>query len=191
MTARCRRLFLVVVAAATTGHLRGGGAVAAGGGFVVAHRGLAAAARTGGGVADRALTAEGRQSEAPPGMWWVHTPKTGSSFCLTLQHVWCRDRWPGTASPEAIYDRRGCTHVADFTCHEVGVGHGPVPAAWPDAAVRRAVIVVRDPFDRIVSSFSDGKHHVRFPPSRSGVETPTAYRRTWARSTSRTCSTRP
>ena len=100
-------------------------------------------------------------------MWWVHTPKTGSSFCLTLQHLWCPDTWPGNGNrsvPEtAIYDHKGCTHVKNFTCPEKTVGHDFVPVGWPRGDTARAVIVLRDQWTRIVSSFSDGKHHSGMP----------------------------
>ena len=87
--------------------------------------------------------------------WWVHTPKTGSSFCLTLQHEWCRKTWP-PANGSELYDLRGCSHAKGFTCGVEGVGHGPVPSSWDTS---RAVIVLRDPFERILSSFSNSMHH--------------------------------
>ena len=87
--------------------------------------------------------------------WWVHTPKTGSSFCLTLQHEWCRKTWP-PANGSELYLSRGCSRAKGFTCGVEGVGHGPVPSSWDTS---RAVIVLRDPFKRILSSFSDSMHH--------------------------------
>ena len=89
-------------------------------------------------------------------VWWVHTPKTGSSFCLTLQHEWCRAQWPPATDAE-LYDYRGCSHAKGFACAIHGVGHGPVPTHWD---TRAAVIVVRDPYSRILSAFSDGRKHV-------------------------------
>lgn len=94
---------------------------------------------------------------------WVHTPKTGSSFCLTVAHEQCRSRWPSAALVSDVYMLRGCARIKYFQCEVHTMGHEPLR----DVGLLNKflfVAVVRQPLARVMSSFLDGNHHEGMSP---------------------------
>mmetsp|Transcript_20996 Transcript_20996/g.41596 ORF Transcript_20996/g.41596 Transcript_20996/m.41596 type:complete len:308 (+) Transcript_20996:217-1140(+) len=87
---------------------------------------------------------------------WMHIPKTGTSFYLTLQHDQCYDRWPNNTSPESIQVQKGKAFIRGFNCNVETVGHGPLARNIPNY---RVVAVFRNPKARIISSYADSMHH--------------------------------
>ena len=98
---------------------------------------------------------------------WVHAPKTGSSFCLTVAHEQCRHKWQKqieTTDPHELdlHLNKGCAKIGDFKCDVHVTWHAPL---WDAALLTQylVVAVVRQPLARIVSSFFDHKHHEGYP----------------------------
>jgi hypothetical protein len=91
----------------------------------------------------------------PGALLWVHTPKTGSSFCLNLQHDQCYDRWPDSSSKQNLTYHQGCAVITGFSCKIDSVGHAPLPLKTPNYNV---VMIFREPKSRIISSFTNYAH---------------------------------
>lgn len=107
---------------------------------------------------------------------WIHAPKTGTSFCVTLLHDRCWEIWPkgkivNDKSKNIVFFHGGMCDVnrvlfprgADCSVQSGRLksnwnqdGHGPLELHAPNDNV---VIVFRNPTHRIISSFFD-RHHV-------------------------------
>lgn len=88
---------------------------------------------------------------------WVHTPKTGTSLCITLQHDQCWDRWPTNINVDDLKTHKGCVQIPGLECDIDTVGHYALPKRRA-ADDHRVVIILRQPKTRIISSFFDGQH---------------------------------
>ena len=77
----------------------------------------------------RLLALDGAEDEhmyGPEELLWVHTPKTGSSFCMTLQHDQCMDKWPSEDhwSMKDLILSHGCAKpYPTFSCRINTGGH--------------------------------------------------------------------
>lgn len=94
----------------------------------------------------------------PIRLLWVHTPKTGSSFCLNLQHDQCYDLWSSMrnlSSTMSLTFRNGCAEIIGFQCKIDTVVHGPLPLNSPN---NKVVMIFREPKSRIISSFTNFAH---------------------------------
>lgn len=108
---------------------------------------------------------------------WVHPPKTGSTFCLSIQHACCKT--PFELFADQINTKKqnrannsttstslpsvdlawGCvrflfppSHPCKFSASR---GHDPLQLKETSS---RGVMIIREPKSRIVSSFLDGRH---------------------------------
>ena len=88
---------------------------------------------------------------------WVHTPKTGSTFCLVLQYDKCSKEWPKNISSADLFLTEGCGVIEGFRCPIESVKHRPLPLDQRNDD-RRVVIVLRNPKSRVVSAFADSHH---------------------------------
>eukprot|EP01039_Chlorochromonas_danica_P005027 gene5029-5519_t len=114
---------------------------------------------------------------------WVHIPKTGSSFCLTLQHLCCQTQFENLTQDitmEMLIDNEliepnhrtfgvelayGCArfHRGKETTCQVGGPHTPLQLS-ESSQNRQYVGFFRDPQRRVISSFLDSVHHEGMPP---------------------------
>lgn len=114
---------------------------------------------------------------------WMHVPKTGSSFCMTLQHMCCREefeRLTDGITNDMLKDNDlrspaersfgidfayGCAIFRKGkhrTC-QMGGPHTPL-AVDVDASEVSLLAMFRDPKKRIISAFLDSMHHEGMPP---------------------------
>lgn len=100
---------------------------------------------------------------------WVHIPKTGSTFCLTMAHYRCPLLFNATChvTPlSAVTLKQGCAQLPGMpsSCEAATLkDHGPlVPELLSSARrpERRLVIIMRRPAARAVSMFADSRHVV-------------------------------
>jgi hypothetical protein len=98
-----------------------------------------------------------QQNEAP--VSWLHAPKTASSFCMTIQHVFDKDEFE---TREALNDsattHQGCISLGNY--YVMRQWHQP----WTDAKDNLYYVGnFRDPRSRIISAFFDSMHHEGVP----------------------------
>lgn len=94
-------------------------------------------------------------------LYWVHPPKTGSSFCLTLAHEICPKEFEREAAKlrngtTKVTLRKGCALLEGLNCPVGGSGHGPLDLTRSNTWV---IIVMREPRLRLLSSYDDHVHH--------------------------------
>ena len=114
-----------------------------------------------------------------PNLWWLHSPKTSSTFCTSISHVCCPSLFQEGVKniTEDNYSTNklanGCTLPFNFkqngfACAGLASNgqHAPYPVAEKD--VKRifnnqsniiAVTILRQPASRLISSFFDGGGH--------------------------------
>jgi hypothetical protein len=112
--------------------------------------------------------------------YWLHPPKTGSTFCLSLQHVCCKENFEyvteGINEVDLMeYDllksnerdfslavAYGCVSVEHperpNTCKLKTNHHRPIPSNL-NISSHHTITMLRDPRDRAISAFLDGMHH--------------------------------
>jgi hypothetical protein len=96
-------------------------------------------------------------------LYWVHIPKTGTSFSLPLMHQCCPDEYELAASTYEedsykIQHQRVAIPGLPSTCTTfTSYGHDPLCGSID--ALEDVVTVLRSPVHRIVSSFEDSMHH--------------------------------
>lgn len=112
---------------------------------------------------------------------WLHVPKTGSSFCLSLQHVCCPVKFERIGEGITIEDLARAQRLSEKNrpyyyqshfCYKFvrqdghAIQHvacqfaGPVehvPMGWQPGEHR--MVMVREPRSRIVSAYLDAMHH--------------------------------
>lgn len=104
-------------------------------------------------------------NEAAQQLLWVHIPKTGSTFCLSLAHQRCPARFEATChSQSETFLMAGCARLSGLEQCEVATikDHGPVTPSYLPGGPKEAklVIMMRRPRDRVVSMFADSRHSV-------------------------------
>ena len=115
--------------------------------------------------------------------YWLHPPKTGSTFCLTLQHVCCKEIFEEVTAhftedhlleneilkphekhfqTEMIY---GCAAInnkklkfSTASCPLKSTHHRPLPQVF-DFSTQKALTILREPKSRLISAFLDSYHH--------------------------------
>jgi hypothetical protein len=109
---------------------------------------------------------------------WVHIPKTGSTFCLSLSHAQCPKQFERVLNAStSVHLHQGCARLqfwddVDDACAVASVkDHGSLPLPLPpvyttgpyrftEAAAPLLVTVLREPLSRLISAFADGRHLV-------------------------------
>lgn len=120
---------------------------------------------------------------------WIHIPKTGSTFCLSMQHVCCPDKFENLTNGITVEDlefaethkharnkpfhyfshycyrfiRTGYEELDSHNCPFTGV-HQHVPLNRR-INKQQAMVMMREPKSRIISAFIDGMHHEGTNPS--------------------------
>lgn len=97
---------------------------------------------------------------------WVHFPKTGSTFCLTLQHICQSYKFetflssyenissiPISLTKGCVYFNPASTRIATCYFHQ----HRPIPPSTK--SYTNYVGLFREPNSRVVSAFLDHQHH--------------------------------
>lgn len=98
------------------------------------------------------------------GIAWMHAPKTGSAFCMTMQHVFDRRRYEALLAAKA----RGDVSIVSVTSRGcISLKHPfPVPHQWHEpwtAFIPKWVGFIREPKSRLLSAFFDFGHHEGLP----------------------------
>lgn len=94
---------------------------------------------------------------SPSRLLWVHTPKTGSSFCLNLQHDQCYEQWSTVNhSNNNLTFHNGCAEIVGFVCKIDTIVHDPLPTTL--LSNTNIVMIFRKPKTRIISSFTNFAH---------------------------------
>jgi hypothetical protein len=97
------------------------------------------------------------QSQRPP-LAWLHTPKTASSFCMTIQHIYDEKKFKlllrkETEDLTAVKWFQGC----------ISLGPYRVTHQWhePYSHLRKSKYVgmFRESKDRLISAYLDFQHH--------------------------------
>ena len=96
-----------------------------------------------------------------PKLAWLHAPKTGSTFCMTIQHVYDKENFEKyiqnrTAEGKNIQVNtfQGCISVST----KYSVSHQwHIP--FDNDHTKKWVGFVREPKSRLISAFFDHKHH--------------------------------
>ena len=94
------------------------------------------------------------------GVEWLHTPKTASTFCLSIQHGCDENRFLGAANdPVATVKVQHSSTFLVPNGTNTGCNHGHYPftsATFPN--IGSAVTLFRHPQSRFISSFEDCLH---------------------------------
>lgn len=116
-------------------------------------------------------------------IFWLHTPKVGSSFATTLAHHVCgkaiqetewirepamkamffRDR-PGRGNCPKVRTAAGCsTNRWNANCGQGSFlrfdsGHDPLPRDFPEEDLRHVAMLFREPRQRAISGWTMGRH---------------------------------
>lgn len=125
---------------------------------------------------------------------WIHTAKTGSTFCLAIQHVCCPDAFQtltgGITTEMLSYafgspqnrSRAGFRYDSQYCYKFLRDGYAPInctfagrPEHLPlhpktDLTQRMSFLIVREPKSRIISAFLDGVHLEGFTNRSAGYE---------------------
>lgn len=99
------------------------------------------------------------------GAAWLHAPKTSSSFCMTLQHVFDKKRF----EEMLVAREKGDWSVAPTTYHGcISLKDSfHVPHQWHEpwsSTFHKWVGFFREPRARLISAFFDYYHHEGLPP---------------------------
>ena len=113
---------------------------------------------------------------------WIHTAKTGSTFCLVLQHVCCPVKFEQLtegittemiAQSEGNYYNRSHSafrYISHYCYQFTREGHPPLKCIFSgrpehiplrdsvDLDFTMGLLMVRDPKSRVISAFLDGVH---------------------------------
>lgn len=127
---------------------------------------------------------DGSEFDCKSSYFWMHVPKTSSTFCLTLQHICCTEEYESIVEG-LTYDsilenqilqpnekhfqidlRYGCAFVAHRVrgssltkCRSLrGNYHRPIPKTF-DTQHFAAITFLREPKSRLISAFLDASHH--------------------------------